>query len=152
MRVLMQIAHKARAALLRRLGLRSRGVKVMVFNDRGELLLIRNSYGRSDLYLLPGGGIGRFETPEAAAVREVKEEVGLDVHGLARVSTHFSTHEGKRDTIHLFRATCDAEPTPDGREVVEARFVGLDDLPEDVSPATLRRIAEHKGRRPSPAW
>ena len=152
MRVLMQIAHRTRAALLRRLGLRSRGVKVMVFNGRGELLLIRNSYGRTDLYLLPGGGVGWFETPEAAAMREVKEEVGLDIHGLARVSTHFSTHEGKGDTIHLFRAGCDAEPEPDGLEVEEARFVRLDDLPENVSPATLRRIAEHGGRRPSPAW
>ena len=148
----MQIAHKARAALMSRLGLRSRGVKVMVFNKRGELLLIRNSYGSTDLYLLPGGGIGWFETPAAAAVREVKEEVGLDVHGLARVSTHFSTREGRGDTIHLFRASCDGKPAIDGLEVEEARFVRLDDLPENVSPATLRRIAEHRGRPPSPDW
>ena len=148
----MQIAHKARAALLRRLRLRSRGVKVMVFNDRGELLLIRNSYGRTDLYLLPGGGVGWFETPAAAALREVKEEVGLEVHGLAQVSTHFSTHEGRRDSIHLFRASCDGEPAIDGLEVEEARFVRLDNLPANVSPATLRRIAEHRGRPPSPAW
>jgi 8-oxo-dGTP pyrophosphatase MutT (NUDIX family) len=119
----------------------------MVFNRKGELLLIRNSYGRSDLWLLPGGGVGRFETPAAAAIREVKEEVGLDVHGLVRVSTHFSRHEGKRDTIHLFKATSSEEPKADGLEVEEARFVPLDDLPPDVSPATLRRIAEYRGER-----
>ena len=149
----MQIAHKVRGALLRQLRLRSCGVKVMVFNKKGELLLIRNSYGSTHLYVLPGGGVGRFETPEAAAVREVKEEVGLEVHGLARVSTHFSAAEGKRDTVHLFRATCSDEPEADGLEVEEARFVRLGDLPANVSPATLRRIAEHRGDRPpDPAW
>ena len=59
---------------------------VMLFNERGELLLIRNSYGRSHLWVLPGGGIGRRETPEAAAAREVREEVAVLHHDLAAVS------------------------------------------------------------------
>jgi ADP-ribose pyrophosphatase YjhB (NUDIX family) len=153
MGILMQIGFRLRSMVLRRLRIRTRGVKVMVFNARGELLLIRNSYGRTDLFVLPGGGIGRGETPEAAAAREVKEETGLDVADLAFVSRHSSSAEGKRDTIHLFRARAEGEPAADRIEVEEAGFFPLDRLPPAVSSSTLRRIAEHRGERaPDGAW
>jgi 8-oxo-dGTP pyrophosphatase MutT (NUDIX family) len=122
-------------------------VKVMVFNDAGELLLVRHSYGRTDQFMLPGGGIRPFEAPEAAAVREVREELGCGVEDLAFVSRHSATQEGKRDTVHLYRATVAGEIRIDGVEIDEARFFPLDALPPSVSPATLRRIAEYRGER-----
>lgn len=135
------------------LRLRTRGVKVMAFNAKGELLLVRHSYVDRDRFLLPGGGIGCRETPEAAAAREIQEEVGLQVTGITRLSEHFSASEGKRDTIHLCRATAEGEPRPDGIEIVEARFFALDALPDNLSPATLRRIAEFRGgRRADGSW
>lgn len=126
---------------------RTNGVKVLLFDDAGQLLLIRNSYGRSDLFLLPGGGIRPFESPERAAVREVKEELGCQIVDLASVSTHTSTAEGKRDLIHLFKARVQGRPEVDQLEVEEARFYALDNLPPSTSPATLRRIDEYLGRR-----
>ena len=148
MRSALQILHRAKSALLRALRWRTRGVKVMVFNAEGELLLVRNSYGSTHLYLLPGGGIRPFERPAAAAAREVREEVGVTVERLAPLSTHVSEAEGKRDTVYLFTAFTNGAPKADGVEVEEARFFPLDRLPETVSPATLRRIAEHQGKRP----
>ena len=153
MRLAMQILYRVRKAVFRLFRVRTRGAKVMVFNRAGELLLIRNSYGRTHLWVLPGGGIGRRESPEAAGAREVKEEVGLDVTGLARVSEHYNGGEGKRDTIYLFTATADGEPVIDELELEEARFFPLSGLPESVSNATLRRIAEHRGERsPDGRW
>jgi ADP-ribose pyrophosphatase YjhB (NUDIX family) len=132
---------------------RTRGVKVMLFNHAGALLLVRHSYGRTDQYMLPGGGVGLFERPEAAAAREISEELGCSLEGLAFVSVHASTHEGKRDTVHLFRARVAGEVRIDGVEIEEARFFPLDALPATVSPATMRRIEEHLGRRPvSESW
>jgi ADP-ribose pyrophosphatase YjhB (NUDIX family) len=149
----MQILYKVRNLALRLLRLRTLGVKVMLFNPKGELLLIRNSYGRSQLYVLPGGGVGRRETPQAAAAREILEEVGLAVQRLALVSTHFSAAEGKRDTIHLFSGIAEGAPQADALEVEEAGFFPLDGLPEAVSAATLRRIAEYRGeRRADGSW
>jgi len=149
----MQILYRVKSGLLRRLRWRTRGVKVMVFNEAGELLLIRNSYGATHLYVLPGGGIRPFERPAAAAAREVREEVGIAVERLAPLSTYISEAEGKRDTVHLFTGFTDAAPRPDGVEVEEASFFPLDRLPEAVSAATLRRIAEHRGKRPvGTAW
>jgi len=125
----------------------TRGVKVMLFNAADEILLIRNSYGRSDLFVLPGGGIRPFEQPARAARREVGEELGCEVGGLDPVSTHFSSAEGKRDTIHLFAGRIEGDVQTDGFEVEEARYFPLDALPENISAATLRRIEERVGKR-----
>jgi 8-oxo-dGTP pyrophosphatase MutT (NUDIX family) len=144
MGMFMQIGFRVRRVALRLLRVRTQGVKAMVFNAKDELLLIRNSYGHRDAWVLPGGGIGRRETPEAAAVREVEEETGLQVTRLAFVSRHVSAAEGKRDTIHLFRGKAEGEPAVDRVEVDEARFFPLDALPVGVSPSTLRRIAEYR--------
>ena len=149
----MEFLYQLRRTLLRRLRWRTRGVKVMLFNRAGELLLIRNSYGRTDVFTLPGGGIGMFETPTAAALREVREEVGVTAEKLTLRSTHFSEAEGKRDTVHLFTAYAASEPKADSVEVEEVRFFALDRLPEPISPAVLRRIAEYRGERPvEPRW
>jgi ADP-ribose pyrophosphatase YjhB (NUDIX family) len=75
------------------------------------------------------------------------------VTDLAFVSTHLATAEGKRDVVHLFRASASGPVAADGIEVAEARFFALDALPLTLSPATARRIDEHRGRRPvSEAW
>jgi ADP-ribose pyrophosphatase YjhB (NUDIX family) len=148
MRALLQIAYVLRRFLLGIFRLRTTGVKVMVFNEAGELLLIRNSYGDTRQYLLPGGGVSRRESPAAAAIREVKEELGLHLREVDPVWTYESSAEGKRDTIHLFKALTSDEPTIDDREIEEARFFALDGLPPTVSPATRRRISEVRGERP----
>ena len=125
----------------------------MLFNRAGELMLIRNTYGREDLFVLPGGGVRPFEAPESAARREVREELGCEAEDLTKVSTFTSQGEGKRDTIHLYRAVARGTARPDGRELAEARFFPLGDLPSATSPATQRRIAEYLGKRkPDAVW
>ena len=125
----------------------------MLFNPGGELLLVRNTYGASHHFVLPGGGVRPWEQPQAAAVREVREEVRVGVTELTFIASYFSAAEGKRDTVHLFRAQTADHPTPDGFEIAEAAFFALDALPPALSPATARRIAEHRGdRRPAAEW
>ena len=148
MRNLLDLLYRIRRRLIRIVRPRTRGVKVMLFTPAGEIVLVRNSYGRSDLFVLPGGGVRPFEDPAAAARREVREELGCEVDDLVPVSTHFSANEGKRDTIFLFRGRASGEPVADGFEVAEVRNFALDALPVSVSPATARRIDEHLGRRP----
>ena len=149
----MQIGYRLRRFVYRTFRVRTRGAKVMVFNGAGELLLIRNSYGRSNLFVLPGGGIGRGESPEAAAAREVREETGLELQELCFLSRHGNRSEGKRDTVHLFTARAEGTPRSDNVEVEEARFFPLDALPASVSSATLRRIGEFRGERaPDGTW
>ncbi|GIG92144.1 NUDIX domain-containing protein [Plantactinospora endophytica] len=47
------------------------------FNDDGRILLVDPTYKK--FWNLPGGGVDAGETPRAACVREVREELGLDV-------------------------------------------------------------------------
>jgi 8-oxo-dGTP pyrophosphatase MutT (NUDIX family) len=48
-----------------------------IFNELGQLLIIKNSY--RDFWTIPGGVVEKFEAPWDGAVREVKEEIGLDI-------------------------------------------------------------------------
>ena len=143
----LDLAFRAQKLLWKLFRPNSRGVKVLLFNGAGELMLIRNSYGRSDLFVLPGGGIRPWEAPEKAAVREIREELSCAATALRPVSVHFSEAEGKRDTIHLFAALADGSFEADNFEVEEARFFPLDSLPANISAATWRRIEEHSGKR-----
>lgn len=120
----------------------------MLWNGRGELLLIRNSYGHRDVWVLPGGGIGRRESPKEVAVREIREELGIAIADLELVASYKSSSEGKRDTVHLFTATALGSRAADSIEVEEARFFARDALPNNVSPATVRRIHEIRCEQP----
>lgn len=51
----------------------------MALVQNGEILLVRQLYRGELIWTFPGGKIEPGETPEAAAIREVREETGLIV-------------------------------------------------------------------------
>ncbi len=150
--MLLDLAHRVRRFVLRVTGWRTRGVRVMVFDRDGQVLLIRHGYADREAWWLPGGALGRREAPATAARREVREEVGCALVRLEDAGVFVSTAEGWRDTVYLFRADTDDVSRVDGREVVEARFFALDALPPTTTPATLRRIAELGGAPRAGQW
>jgi ADP-ribose pyrophosphatase YjhB (NUDIX family) len=121
------------------------GVSVIITNLGGDVLLLRHSYG-PDVWGLPGGGINRGEEPEAAARREVREELGIELARLEPIGTLEEVLSGSPHTAHLFAAICNQHPRPDGREVVEARFFPSHSLPEPLGRTTRARIAAWKAR------
>jgi len=61
----------------------SAAVAVLLFNEKGEILLTRRAIephlGKLDL---PGGFVDPMESAEHAAIREIQEELGILVHSL----------------------------------------------------------------------
>lgn len=147
MSALTSLSYRAQRRLWKLLRPRTRGVKVMAFNDKGQVLLIRNSYGASELFVLPGGSVRPWERPSVAAHREIREELGCGIDRLVPVSTHVTSAEGKRDTVYLFEAMLVGDPRADGKEVLEASFFDLATLPDTLSPATARRLRERSNER-----
>jgi 8-oxo-dGTP pyrophosphatase MutT (NUDIX family) len=143
---MIDLAHRVRRKAMALLGVKTRGVKVMAFDPAGRLVLVRHRYGSPQL-MMPGGGIGRRETPSAAAAREVAEEIGCTLTDIEPAGVYAARAEGRRDTVHLFRARLVGTPQPDGIEIAEVVPVDPDALPDAVSPATRRRIDEWRGRR-----
>jgi len=121
------------------------GVSVIVTNLGGDVLLLKHSYGPA-VWSLPGGGLGRAEEPLAAARREVREELGVDLARLEPVGTLEEVLSGSPHTAHIFTGVCDRQPQPDRREVTEARFFPSHSLPEPLGETTRRRIAVWRGR------
>ena len=54
---------------------------VLLFNRANELLLVQPTDKK--VWTLVGGVIDAFESPQQAAMREIKEEIGLDINQLA---------------------------------------------------------------------
>lgn len=79
-------------------------VRVVLRGPQGEILLVRTWFGRQ-YWSFPGGGIARHESPERAAIREVKEETGLtlaleDLISLGRVTSD----EGVKGDFVIYEA------------------------------------------------
>ncbi|MFD1174952.1 NUDIX domain-containing protein [Paenibacillus puldeungensis] len=56
------------------------GVGAVILNDNHEILLVlRNREPEKDTWSIPGGKIELYETLEEGVVREIKEEVNLEV-------------------------------------------------------------------------
>ena len=119
---------------------------MVIENRAGEILLLRHSYGPPQ-WMLPGGGVGSGEDPEAAAQREIAEELALDLDRLERVAVIAEEVSGSPHTAHLFAARTEAVPRPDGREVIEARFFPERALPRPLGRITAARLARWKAER-----
>lgn len=144
-RALLRLAHRLRHRWRTLAGARLAGVSVFVTDLEGRLLLVRHSYGPGG-WALPGGGMKRGEAPEAAAAREVAEEVGCRIEGARVLDQIEETLSGSPHTAWLVAGRTLDRPRPDQREILEARFFPTHSLPEPLTPLTRRRIEAWRGK------
>lgn len=106
---------------------KTRGVKVvLVYKD--QFLLVKHSYGFRHTF--PGGGIKKRETPEDAAKREIKEELGIVLNEVVFAESFISTQFGKSDEIFVYRASLlDNKFVIDNIEIEEAGWFNKTNLP-----------------------
>lgn len=140
-RLALRIAHRIRLIWWSWRKPEIHGCNVVVRNPASEVLLVRHSYQAPGRWMLPGGGLRRGERPVDAAPREVREETGCELRDCIEFGLEVADLRGARHHIHLIAAMTGDMPTPDGREVVEARFFATEALP-DATTATARSRIE----------
>ncbi len=110
-------------------------VSAGVVSDRaGRLLICQRGAGRKNAHLweFPGGKLEPGESPSACLIRELREELSLEI----AVGEEFDTREAQGIRFHFIRA--DARNTPVPTEHEDVRFVpprellGYDFCPADT--------------------
>ena len=133
-------------------------VNVVVTSDSDEILLIRRS--DNDNWAIPGGAIELGESMTQAAIRETKEESGIDceITGLVGIYTdpkhvilYTSNGEARQEfSIVLTGRPVGGEPTPSS-ESSEVRWVPASDIDSYAMDRSMRiRIGHYLERQESP--
>lgn len=126
------------------------GVRVVIFDDDKRILMVRQCHDGKDIWMVPGGAIEEGEDARQAAIREVKEETGLDVK-IEKLIWHVEEVSEKRGQrfVNFFLAKIAGgnlelgyDPELLGQEQVmkEVRFVSEEELKylKNVYPEYLR--------------
>lgn len=107
------------------------GANAAIFDSHGQILLMKRA--GSSTWCLPGGAVKLSESPEEAAVREVREETGLAVEVVELVAAYRRTPQ-PTITHHSIVLTyiCDAHDgelqlSPEGDAL---RYWPLEEVPE----------------------
>ena len=130
------------------------GVRGMVLDDADGIFLVRHSYVRG--WHMPGGGVEPGETLEQALAKELREEGNIRITGEAGLlGVYLNRRASMRDhvAVYIVRAFEQSGPRAPDREIAEARFFPLADLPAETTDGTRRRIAEAlHGQPPMTEW
>ena len=107
-------------------------VRVIVYRDDGDILLVRSRFSRQE-WALPGGGVKHNESYEQAAVRETLEEVGLRVHNLRYLGEANSHESYAKFSVRVFVAHASDYDIKCNFEIMEARWFSRDYLPKEYT-------------------
>jgi ADP-ribose pyrophosphatase len=117
-------------------------VVVAVLPSPREMLLVRQFRVPLGAYTweVCAGGIEAGETPEAAAVRELREETGYRATRIERLWSAYSAPGFCDELLHFFAVDVftQGEPEPDFGEEIETRVFTLDELDAMIRRDELR--------------
>jgi ADP-ribose pyrophosphatase YjhB (NUDIX family) len=104
---------------------RTEGAHVLVADADGRILVVRTTY-LGPGWMLPGGRVERSETPHRAAVRETREETGIEVtvDGLVLVDGH---RRGSVSFVFAGRLV-GGKLSPQFGEIAEVGWVARDEI------------------------
>ena len=105
---------------------------VLVFNSRGELFLQKRSMtkdvqpGKWDTSV--GGHVDAGESYEKAAVREMREELGIQSVQVEFLYTYMHRNAYESEYVQTYRCTWDGGITVHSEEIDEGRFWSLEEI------------------------
>lgn len=122
------------------------GVRAIVFDSDERVFLVRHTYLPG--WYLPGGGVEAGQTVPEALRRELWEEGNIRLTGAPTLlGVYRNARDYRRDHVVLYLVRTFEQDGPRGadHEIAETGFFPLDALPDDTTPATLRRLSEVTG-------
>jgi ADP-ribose pyrophosphatase YjhB (NUDIX family) len=132
-------------------------VTAIVTDDAGRILLVHKT--DNDLWALPGGGMDLGESITDAAVRETKEETGIDIEVTGLVGTYtnprhvmaYDDGEVRQQFSLCFTTRMLGGTLRTSSETKEVKFVAPEDLDKlNIHPSMRMRIDHYLQRRPAP--
>lgn len=122
---------------------------VIFLNEKKKILILKPSY--KDYWSIPGGVIEKDESPRNAALREVKEEIGLDSKSMQFVCLDYmspqnSGYSTKDENIQFifYGGVLTAEDIKgiklDEEEISEYKFVSKEEAIKSVSDRLANRL------------
>ena len=119
------------------------GVRGLIIDKEDRVLLVKHTYVSG--FYLPGGGDETGETILQALERELFEECAVSLKSPPLLyNIYLNKRSSSRDHVALFviRNFCDEGPRLPDKEIAEVKYFPVDQLPDDATPATQRRIDE----------
>ena len=118
------------------------GAAAVIVNAAGEVLLVKHTYGKCN-WEIQAAERKTESLPVDTAIREVREETGLNV--VAQHMTGYYYDAGAGGLHFVFR--CEVQQgadaaVPDGAEVSECRYWSPEALPRPISDFTVLRIRD----------
>lgn len=119
---------------------------VLFRDDAGRVLLVKPTY--KDGWEIPGGYVEKGESPRAAAIREVSEELGVDVDVTELLVLDWAPHPAEGDKLlFIFRGGAlderdVASLTLPATEIAEARLFPVEQLASLMPDRLARRVLE----------
>ena len=108
------------------------GVAVILF-DENRLLLVKRNGSYNGLWCIPCGHVEWNETAREAAIREFKEETGLEVKIDHVFDVHSNFHDSQNHTVGIwFIGQRTGGNLKAGSDASDARFFSLNDLSESM--------------------
>ncbi|MCM2417001.1 NUDIX hydrolase [Streptomyces sp. RKAG293] len=114
---------------------------LLCFNEHGHALFVNPTY--KPFWNLPGGHVEQGETPATAAVREGREELGIDVEVGPLLATAWITVPGRGEQVLFVFDGGELSPeqqaaiTVQESELSEHAFFPTDDIDPAVAPPHL---------------
>jgi 8-oxo-dGTP diphosphatase len=125
------------------------GAAAVILEPDGRVLLVRHTYGRFN-WDLPGGASDPGESVVETALRETREETGLEVVAERMTGIYYRTENDSHHFVFRCRVDGDRVPRPSSDEISDCAYWPLDELPRPISDFTVRRVTEAVRDGPMP--
>lgn len=121
----------------------------IVVKDNKILLIKRSIDPESGQWALPGGYLSWDETTEEGAIREVKEETGVDVKVTKLLGVYSDPYRVRIEVLENVAIVYIAEPVSDRAasaldEVEKVEWVSLDAIPQNLAFDHNKIIEDYK--------